>query len=212
MTTDPIFGPLVSHPDVEAAVLTTLRAWVPFMLRVLERRHGFRAGTLQDPPGASSYIGGLDFETWTEDFLPMVIAVVNPTGQADRGANGINQMFEVEVAALVAAQTEDEARARAGYLGTAVMAALAQHGDLGGLASHTEPIGTPKLEFPDPNIRVLVRARTTFESYVTGLVDSLAGTGTATPAESPEMSSDPSLPSADWPAHSSTHVVVDTLS
>jgi hypothetical protein len=210
--TDPIFGPLTGQPAVEFAVLDTLEAWLPYMLRVLERRLSIPRRTLTDPPGRGSYTGGLDFETWNDDDLPAVIAVVNPVGEADRSAQGYSQWFQIEIGAIVATESEDASRALAGHLGTAVMAALAQHGDLGGIASFTRLLSAPVLEFPDPDIRALVRARTTFRAYVTGLVDDLAGPRTATPPESPQFpADDPGGPFGDWPARTQTNVQVDVV-
>lgn len=204
--TDPIFGQILGPSDVEFAALNTIEAWTPYMLRVLERRHGYPAGTLVEPPGTTSYTGGIDFDTWTEDLLPMVIVVVQPNGDAERSMLGYSQWYEIEAAAVVARETEEEARIHAGHLATAVMAAITQHGDLGGLASSTDLVTGPTLEFPEPQTRTIVRARVTVRSYITSIVDPLAGTHTDTPPESPHTPDDPDDEFGDWPDHLSTHV------
>lgn len=206
--THPIFGPLVGQPTVEAAVLETLEAWLPYMLRVLERRLSLPPKTLTAPPGHTSYFGGLDFESWVDEDLPTVIAVVNPTGQADRTTEGYSQFFEIEVGVIVNTESEDESRALAGHIGTAVAVALPQHGDLGGIASFTRLVSAAVLEFPEADQRTLVRARIAFAAYVTGLVNDLAGPRTATPPDSPLYPDDPDAPFGDWPAHTETNVTV----
>lgn len=206
--TDAIFGPLTGTPQIEFAVLDTLEAWVPFMLKVLERRLGVQRDTLLAPPGRNSYKGGIDLDSWEGHCLPNIVAVVKPTGEADRNMSGYSQMFEVTVAPVVEAETEDEARILCGHIATAVMASLAQHGNLGGIASNTTLISAPVPEFPDPAQRTVVRAPMAFSVYVEGLVDPLAGTGTDLPPDSPQYPDDPDGPFEDWPEHLSTHVDV----
>lgn len=197
--TDAIFGSLRGHPDVEAAVLSTLRTWLPTMLRVRERRLTMPPGTLRDPPGADSYIGGIDHENWEQDLCPMVIVVVNPTGNAERNSGSYGQWFEVEVSATHIESTEDESRVMAGHVGVAVMAALTQNGGLGGFASRTELASAPRVEFVDPDQRRLTRSITVFHVFVDGLVSENAGTNTPTPAASPQYPGSPTQPFTDWP-------------
>lgn len=206
--TDAIFGPLLGTPTVESAVLNTLEAWLPAMLRVVERRHTLSAGLLRDPPGRNSYVGGIDFDSWQEDLCPMIIAVCKPLGAADRSPAGYGQAFSVEVGAVVFTETENESRVMAGHYGTAIMAAIAQRGDLGGIAAHTRLASAPIVEFIDPEARRLVLVRTPFESYIPGLVDELAGPKTPLPADSPQYGGTPGAPWSDAPAHTSTKVTV----
>jgi hypothetical protein len=199
MTTDAIFDSLLAQPDVEFAVLNTLETWLPTMLGVIERRHSLPAGTLRKPPGRDSYIGGIDHESWTQDLCPMVIAVVNPTGNAERVATGYGQWFEIEVSTTHIEDTEDEARVMAGRVGTAVMGALVQNGSLGGVASRTELVSSPTVELADPDQRRVVRSLTIFHAFVDGLANENAGTNTPTPTGSPQYPGTPDAPFADWP-------------
>jgi hypothetical protein len=208
MTTDNIFGSLRGTPDVEFAVLNTLETWLPVMLRVLERRHSLPAGTLREPPGRSSYIGGTDLTSWREDICPMVIAVVNPTGQTEHNSAGYGQWYEVEVGTIHIEASEDEARVMAGHVGTAVMASLAQHGSLGGLATRTNLISAATVELPDPDERVVSRSRSMFHVFIDGLVDDTAGPNTPTPPDSPQYGGDPDAPWTDRPVVLSTPVTL----
>lgn len=206
--TDNIFGSLRGTPDVEFAVRNTIETWLPYMLRVLERRHDLPAGTLREPPHPHSYRGGLDFETWKEVDCPTIIAVVNPTGKTERNSAGYGQWFEVEIGTIHIEGSEDEARIMAGHFGTAVMAAIAQHGSLGGIATRTELVSASVVEFPEPDKRRLTRSRTTFNVFVDGLVDDHAGPNTPTPPDSPQYPGDPDSPWPDLPVVTSTPVTL----
>jgi len=209
---DAIFGPITGTPQVEFAVLDTLETWVPFMLKVIERREGFPRGTLIAPPGRNSYRGGIDFDSWDGDCLPNIIAVVQPAGDVTRKVGAHAQWFDVGIAVVVITESEDESRILAGHMGTAVIVSLAQHGDLGGIASATVlESAAATLEFPDPDKRRLVRARADFQVYVEGLVDDLAGPKTASPPESPQYPGDPDEPFEDWPARIETNITVTRL-
>jgi hypothetical protein len=208
VTTDNIFGPLRGNADVEFAVLNTIETWLPTMLRVLERRHELPAGLLREPPGRNSYVGGLDFESTQADICPMVIVVVNPTGTAERNSASYGQWFEVEVGTIHIEDTEDEARVMAGHVGTAVMSAVLQHGSLGGLATRTELVSAPVVEFVDPDKRHFSRSRTTFHIFVDGLANESAGPSTPTPPDSPQHPADPDGPWTDFPTVVSTPVTL----
>lgn len=209
--TDAVFGPITGQPQVEFAVLDLLEAWVPFMLKVLERRLGVPRDTLLAPPGRHAYKGGIDFDSWDGHCLPNIIAVVKPTGEIDQNTSGCSQWFEVDIAVIVNTESEDESRILAGHIATAVHATIAQHGDLGGIASVTEPVSAPGPEFIDGDKRTLVRSVMTFRTYVEGLVNPRAGTLTPTPPDSPLYPDDPDEPMGDWSARTETNVSVTEL-
>lgn len=206
--TDTIFGPLAGTPDVETAYLRLLQDWLPAMLYVLERQKGLPRHSIIRPPGPSSYIGGLDFDTYEQDLCPMITVVVNPTGGTERNGAGYGQWFEVQVGVSVVSESEDEARLAAGYLGIAASAAITQNGSLGGLATRTEMISAPGTEFIDSDIRRLCLSRAVYQTFVDGLVDPNSGPGTPTPPDSPYYGGKPSTPFSDPPVVSSTPVTL----
>ena len=87
----------------------------------------------------------------------------------------------------------------AGHAGTAVMAAIVQHGSLGGLATRTKMTSAPSVSFIDPDKRRLARSLTTFHVFVDGLADDSAGTSTPTAPDSPQYPGNPDDPFGDWP-------------
>jgi hypothetical protein len=201
------FGPLIGLPDVETAILDTLRAWLPTYLSELERQKGLQPRSLGRPPAADSYHGGDDFDSWEEDSTPEVIVVCEPTGEAERTAAGVFQWYEVQVGCVLIADDEDIARNQAGHWGTASML-LAQQGSLGGFAQETVIVGSPKVEFPNPDERRLARAVATFHVWVGPIIDPNAGPIGPNPPGSPGYGGDPEAPFGDAPTVESSDVTV----
>jgi hypothetical protein len=167
-----VFGPLVSRGDVEAAVLAQLQSPVSgivFYIAERERRAGLSPRTLPTPPSLMSYRGGIDFETFKRDETPLLIAVVQPTGEPERlDSTNYGQWFEVQVAAVIRDESEDEARGLADHYGIAVAACLSQNGGLGGLENvvRTRLVGFPRVEFVNPDVREVIRSVQTFRVEV----------------------------------------------
>jgi hypothetical protein len=170
-----LLGPLVSRLAVEQAVISTLQNppvpngnWplLTYFLAETERQYGLAAQTLT-PPGPESIRGGMDFETFREDQFPLVIVVAEPYGEPERpDPVTYTQVFDVQIAATVQAQIEDDTRAYADAYGIAVAGALLKFGGLGGLASRTWLAGFPRLEFPDLDMRTIIRSVSTFRTVV----------------------------------------------
>lgn len=210
--TDLIFGTVRGLPHVEKAYLNTLETWMPEMLSLVEREHGMPAGTLHRPLGSNSYRGGLDFELMRGDELPLVIVTVTPAGNSERAGSIYASWFEVTVGMIVATESEHESRMMAGYCGLAVQASIAQHGSIGGLADQTEMTVVPNTEFIDPDQRLLMITKTTFQSFVSDLVDAAGGPKVAAPPQSPQYPGQPDQPWNDQPVVTSTPVVLDPQS
>lgn len=188
------WGPLVSGYQVEVAVLETLRTWFSEALAQLELQHGLRHKTLPRPPAPESYHGGVDFDTWRQDITPEVIVVVKPSSPPELSASaGYTQGYAVAVGCLwvgagseLAENPEDEARAVAFYLGAASMV-LVQKPELGGLAERLIMTSSPEVTLPDPDTRRIAQVVTTFEVWVTSIIEENAGPVQPLPSESPEF-------------------------
>lgn len=195
-----IYGPLAGAPQVEAAVLETLRTWLPTYLWEVERQNGLQKGTLSHPPTPESYRGGLDFLDWQQDECPCVIVVVNPTGETERtGSIGYSQWYEVQVGAVLIDDDVDAARLGSGYYGTALQGAILQQGSLGGIAARTIMTAAPKLEFQDPDERVDLQVAATFEVFVAPIATDQGGPDVPEPADSPQYGGTPDAPYGNWP-------------
>jgi hypothetical protein len=64
-------GPMVTGADVEAAVIATLRDWLPSYIAEAERKHGMQAGLTPAPRGWA--ITGRNLDKFSEDQLPCIV-------------------------------------------------------------------------------------------------------------------------------------------
>lgn len=198
-----IYSQVVTLHDVEQAVISQLRTWIPACLAEVERQAGIAPGTIPSPPDAiNSFTGGIDFNTWSPALTPVLITVVQPVGEPEReyGNGTYLQTFEIQVATIVQEGDEDTSRAVAQFYGAAVMMALVQHGSLGTfsqtgnqVALKTVLAGYPHTIFPDPspNARRVVRSEVTVHSLIDQVVTETAG-----PATPPSL---PYQAPGDWP-------------
>jgi hypothetical protein len=207
--TDAIFGPSIGDPQVEAAVLDTLRTWLPTYLWRTERANGLLRGTIPHPPTPESYRGGLDFLDWQQDECPTVIVVVNPVHEPERaGSIGYSQWFETQIGAVIVHDDPDITRLLTGYYGVAIQQAILQNGALGGIASRTIMTASPKLEYQDPDQRIDLQAAATFEVMVSPTVTDQGGPDVPEPGDSPQYGGSPDAPYTDWPTVETTDATV----
>lgn len=142
-----IFGPVITGNDVENAVTTTLRLWLPTYLAEMERHSGRPAGVL---PAPRSWSTVSVFHQYNDQQLPAAI-VVSP-GTADEperhGDGTYSVTWDVVVAILVKGQTAANANELAKLYATAVRMIALQKGGLGGFASSTDWGGETNDEAP----------------------------------------------------------------
>ena len=216
--TESLFGPIFSTWDIEQAVLTKLRLWVPEYLAELERKRGYHKRIIPRPPSALSIHGGLDAETWEQAECPEVIVIVDPFGEPERETSvGIIQPYEVRVVANVVGQgselaekPEDEARAVASYYGAAVMGILTQNGELTGISTQEDSLilmQSPRLTFPDPSVRQVIQATTVFHAFAE-IVNANEGPVPDEPKESPQYGGEPE---AEWKPEPVVETVKETI-
>lgn len=190
---------LIAPWNVEQAVLATLATWLDFYLYRVEEQNGLRAGTLPRPPAPESLAGGVDFESWTEDLLPMVIVVCNPIGEPELNPSvGYSQVFAVDIGTVAGGDDENAARQRAGLYAAAVVGVLLERGSLGGFSARTRMVGSPRVSLPDPEIRLLALGECSFHLQVDGVASDQTGPTSPTPP------TDPSIPPQPWPPVTST--------
>lgn len=190
--TESLFGPIWSSWDIEQRVISTYKLWVNEYLAEIERKREYRKGTIPRPPSEQSIHGGVDLQSWTQDDSPEIIVVVEPTGIPEKDASvGYTQAYEIQVGAVrvgsgseLAERPEDEARAVASYYGAASML-LVQQSALEGLAIDLVMVGSPRVTFPNPDLKQVAQSVATFHTWVT-VIEFNAGPNSATPKESPE--------------------------
>lgn len=129
-------GPIVLEDDVENAALEVLRAWVPWYLRRVDVHRELDPGTT---PAPGWWGVGAELSRWAEEAPPALLVVAadltltEPHGP--RASHG--GLYQLNVGVTAAGADEAGSRALAYRYAAAVRFALAQQGDLGGLAQHT---------------------------------------------------------------------------
>jgi hypothetical protein len=168
-----VFGPLIAPWNVEQDILGMLRVWLPDYLTEVEAQNNLPVGSVTNPPTATSYFGGLDMTSWQEDECPAVVVIALPMDTAQVFNNGYSQNYEVTVGAVVITENEDDSRRLASLYGAAIQGCVLQQ--RGQVASNAVMIGSPHIEFQDPDIRRLIQVSVKFEMGVDDTVDPALG-------------------------------------
>ncbi len=186
-----LFGTLASTWNVEQAVISTLRLWLPEYAAEVERQNGLAKGLLGRPPTPESYRGALDWLSVKDDWLPEVKVICNPVGEPERQAAAYMQTFAVEVGCTVKSEEgtdpEGSARRNAGLLALATMLLGQSAGaNLGALNALEEAVctGTPRVEFIEPENRRYAVGITSWQIHAEVANPNLGPEG-ATPETSP---------------------------
>lgn len=129
-------GPIVLPTDVAMAVKATLEDWVPYYLGVIDEQHALARGTTKVP----SWTVSTDLDRWLEETPPAGL-VVCPGTEGDPEKHGpkaaYGAWFRVNIGVTAGGATEEGSYELGGRLGGAVVYALAQQPDMGGLAMDT---------------------------------------------------------------------------
>lgn len=182
---------------------------IVYYLAEVERQLGLAPQTLPQPQGSSSYRGGIDFDTFEEEWAPQLMALAEPVGTAERSHEGVySSWYEIRVAVLVVDEDEDATRLLADRYGAAVMACVAQNGGLGTrtdfetgntvpLADKTVVETVAETTFPNRLMRRLAQSTVTFRSFISNVVAEPGPTS---------FPVDPYLIPASWPTIKTVNV------
>lgn len=211
-----VVGVLAGAETVKQATITLLSTpptgapapLIVYYLAEVERQAGLRPGTLPTPPAPESFYSGADFESWAQDLLPSIIVVADPIEDPERFGDGtIGQWFEMQIAAVVQGDDENVAQMIAAHYGTAIMGAVMQSGDLGGVANGTELTAAPKVELLEQNMsRRFARSVLTVRTYLDQIVATLIG-----PAGPVNWPTDPYTPPDGWPTVETVNIDVEVM-
>lgn len=127
------FGQIVTAAQVEAAVISTLRTYLPHYLAEVERQSG------AEPAIATprTYRVWTESDTWPSDQLPAVIVACPGTSDTRRTAGGYEADWDVRVGVIVRTSDQASTRRLAGIYAAATRAVLVQRPALGGRALAT---------------------------------------------------------------------------
>lgn len=133
MPSPTVYGPLVSAATLDAALIQTLRAWMPAYVAEAARQDGLTPL----PVAPRSYLVASELDRFEEDQIPSVV-VVSP-GMSEppevQGDGHYRAWWEIGVSAITTGRDADEARRFACIYAAAARGVLIQHPSLGGVAS-----------------------------------------------------------------------------
>lgn len=143
------FGPIVTSIDVDEAVLTTLRLWLPTYLTKIEEERSLTPGTLQRPK-TGSYDNVIDDEQFPDYDLPAIIVTTAQTeGEPQQDGEGnYYAAWNVAVSAITRGRNKKETRNLASWFEACVRRALVQQGteisgELKWRGSNVAPVSDP---------------------------------------------------------------------
>lgn len=193
------FGPLVVETDVDLAVVSTIKLWMPTYLSRVEVERSLGNGFLSRPK-PDAFANTLDDDEFTDHPLPAIIVTTASTvARPEKDGNGMHfAAWNVVVSAICRGRTAPESRAMASLYGGCVRRIMLQQQDLGEFAgevdwtsSNVAPVATTGQG------RYLAAGINTFSIYVDEVVQS--GTGPlVTDEDTPYPPADPSDPNTPY--------------
>ena len=147
-------GDIVRGPDIEQALLDTLRDFLPVYLAERATRRNLPASTYQ----VASYARAATIDTrFPNEYLPCVAArCISKANQGVEGGSGeVPAAFTVLVGVLLKDQQRDKASDIVWDYLAAIEAVLGQHGALGGVAVATLPGDSQPEDVPVEERRTL---------------------------------------------------------
>lgn len=196
-------GPILLQSDIERAISQMLSDWVPYYLAEVDEQQGLDRGTTEKP---RFYDAASDNERrWLEETPPAVLIICpgttrKPERHGDRACYGA--WWQVNIGVTAAGATEQGSRILADRLGGAIMAAMVQQGDMGGLVERTEWLGRrTEMNRQRPVMTCEIAA----ECYIRNVVD------TRGPQIPTTLPSTPTGPADPLPQPDSTRVVVTPI-
>ncbi|CAB4197380.1 hypothetical protein UFOVP1313_9 [uncultured Caudovirales phage] len=193
---DPVWGPLVTEVDVDLAVVTTLRLWLPMYLAQAERERDLAAGTLARPK-AGAYTNTIEDDEFHDHPLPAIIVTTANTTAAPAQASDSSYegAWRVMVSSVVRGRTPPETRAVAALFSASVRRVLTQQASLGGLSSEVVWVSSglqPVYDNTDQG-RYIAAGMNEFVVYVDNVLAPELGPGGA-PYTPPDPENEPDLP------------------
>lgn len=137
------FGPLVLNSDIDDAIVSLLRTWLPTHMAQLERERSLALGFLERPK-PNSYVAHLDEPDFPEERLPVVsVASADTIGTPEKDGNGIYYAgWTVDVRVITRARDAASLRRKLGMYEGAVRRTMTQQIGVGGLDGETRWNGT----------------------------------------------------------------------
>lgn len=166
-----VFGPIITPATVRAAARDTLQTWSATYIGEVARQQGFELSPIQDWKVRQQYrtlpVG--------ESPACWVTGLGTLTKPQRKGDGTYLVTWGVEVDLLIWGDDFENTEDLTGHYAAACVAALVQHGDLGGVAEATAWTGYRYAEVEHSSTRTLGVGRLTFAVTVDGVVNSAVG-------------------------------------
>lgn len=200
-----IFGPIVLASDVDAAVVATIRTWLP--TEVAQIRRDKTVPYAVALPRDNAYATVLEDEPALLDPLPAVLVTTGGTsGAPEPGGDGmVSATWAVTVTAIVRGRNKKETRQQAAIFEAGIRRALLHNRTLDGFAASLYWQGMtlgPVADTTDKG-RTLAAGQSTWLVAVDEVVQLNVG------PEGPDPKPDPTEPYVDWPLVQSVDVRVE---
>jgi hypothetical protein len=203
-------GPMLTGGDIEAAVTTVLRAWMPGYLAECERQHGDAAGSIPVPRGWA--ITGRDLQKLNSDQLPCIVVMAGGIIQPPRkqGAPGsYTASWSVDIGAVFSAAWGRASRQHAQAYAAAVRGCMIQRPmrlPLGSTIAAVDWRGEVYDEMDFADSRTYSASVCAFDLQVVGVAWADGG-----PPPDAGPPTDPTIPFLDWVTVVETDITVDHL-
>lgn len=202
MTTN-IFGQIVTAPDVEDAMVTTLQAWAPDYIAEVGRKA--KPTPLVLPAVRGWNVVPHANDKWLEDQTPLVL-VASPglkEPPAMRGDGSYTTGWEVGVGVVASARDQATTERLCKLYVAALRTVVVQHKSLGGFASDTVWVapGERYDDLPTEQTRTMMIGSLHFTVYVEDTVNGRHGPQ--------QPSSNPQTDPGPWPTAQRTYLTVD---
>lgn len=186
-----VFGPVLTNLDVEAAVIATVKTWLPDYLAEVGAQKGFARGSL---PLFRSYVPVFSLDRFDEEQLPSCIVVAPGTiDQPEIRRQAANVRWAVGIGCMVSGKDSDGTRKLAAVYTAAVRTLILQKRSLGGFAEGVVWLSERYDALPalEGERRTLGAGVLQFGVDVNAVSQVYGGPTVA--------SVDPAVPPADWP-------------
>lgn len=197
-----IFGDFKTGADLEDAVISHLRDWMPTYLAEVERQYQMGQGSL--PPIRSASTNN-EFSKWPEEQLPALIVISPGSAGADsikmEGDGTYRVAWVVGLAVIVSAKDKSSTLTLAKRYGAAIAGAILQHPSLSGYAEGVQWEDVRYNDLPEDSERTLASVQMVFRIEVRNVLT--AGLGPREPIVDPYQVE-------DWPtvAEDGVHVAI----
>lgn len=190
-----VYKTIVTGPQVEQAVVDTLKLWLPSYVWEVARQIGRSPASVQQPRSWNVFS---DLDKWPEDQVPAIVAICPGLSEAPgKSAATYRATWAVAVGAVVSGRNREESRELAGLYGAAIRAVMVQHPSLGGFAAATNWADENYDDLDTNRSRTQGIARVVFEVEVEDVTTERAGPAEPPPLPTTVNPDDPVINSVD---------------